>query len=65
MALLKIFVIIFLIYFIRRFIQLYGVMKRLQAEAEATARQAELNKRQVSKKSANADAIEADYKVVD
>ncbi len=58
MKLLKILFIIFLIYFIRRFIQLYRVMKAIEAQ-----RLNEAQKRAESKPSSD-DVIEADFKVI-
>lgn len=58
MRLLKIICVVFLIYFIRRFIQMYKVMKRIQEE------QANL-RNQHAPKQAPSEVINADFKVVD
>jgi flagellar basal body-associated protein FliL len=61
MKLLKIILIIFLIYFVRRFFQMYRVMKQVQAEQVANKKreaEAEPNKK-------DDDAINADFKVMD
>jgi len=55
MNLLKIIIVIFFIYFIRRFIQMYQVLKSIQLKQEETLKNAS------SKKD---DAIETDYKVL-
>jgi hypothetical protein len=55
MNLLKIIVLIFIIYFIRRFIQLYQVLKSIQLKQEENL------KNTPSKKD---DAIDTDYKVL-
>lgn len=64
MKLLKIIGIIFLIYFIRRFFQMYKVMARIQKEQEELRR----NQSQSQSKTSSAKdegVIEADFKVVD
>ena len=60
MKLFKIILVIFAIYFIRRFIQLYRVMEKRGREmrAEEEARLSE-------KKVPDAKTVEAEYKVVD
>jgi hypothetical protein len=67
MKLLKIILIIFLIYFIRRFIQMYRVMKQFQAEQVANQkREAEAGMHsQAQPKKNDDDAINADFKVMD
>lgn len=57
MKLLKIIIIFFLIYFIRRFIQMYRVMKKIQEEKKLNP--------QAPPSSSHSDAIDADFKVVD
>ena len=66
MKLLKIIAVIFLIYFIRRFIQMYRVMKRIQEEQTKRAQNQsqQPNFTQGPEKKPN-DSIEADYRVVD
>jgi len=61
MRLLKIILIIFGVYFVRRFIQLYRAMKRIQDERELSMQQ-ELKQRSSTQKG---PIIEADFKVVD
>lgn len=61
MKLLKLICFLFLIYFIRRFIQMYKVVKRLQ-EQQAQGPQYQ---QQQTPKSQTGSVVEADYKVVD
>ncbi|HXH29420.1 MAG TPA: hypothetical protein VNJ01_01285 [Bacteriovoracaceae bacterium] len=65
MNVIKLLVIIFAIYFIRRFFQLYSAMKRVQEEARLREQAAADVNQRVSKKKQDSDVIEADYKVVD
>jgi hypothetical protein len=63
MRLLKIILVFFLIYFIRRFIQMYRVMKSIQEQQLAQAARAQEQQHQPSPK--NDTIINADFKVVD
>ncbi len=62
MRLLKIILVIFAIYFIRRFIQMYNVMKKIQEEQrnQAAARGPETGAKKQEK-----TVVDADFKVVD
>lgn len=60
MNLFKIILFIFIVYFIRRFIQMYRALKAIQLEREM--QEAQEQKKQDTK---NSDTIEADYKVMD
>lgn len=63
MKLLKIICIFFLIYFVRRFIQLYKALKRIQDEQAPLRSQ---DKREYQQPGpASGDVINADFKVVD
>jgi uncharacterized membrane protein len=68
MRLLKIIFVIFLIYFIRRFIQMYKVMKRVQAEQELIRRrqyeQQQYQANQTPPKKHD-NVINADFKILD
>lgn len=68
MRLLKIIAVIFLIYFIRRFIQMYKVMKRVQEEQQMLRRrqqeQQQYTANQTSPKK-HENVINADFKVID
>jgi hypothetical protein len=57
MRLLKVILVIFFIYFIRRFIQMYRVMRKIQQEGQARP--------QEPKPSMKSEVVEADYRVVD
>ena len=61
MKILKIIAIFFVIYFIRRFIQLYRAMKKIQ-EAQAAGQTFHKNPSQASPEG---NIINADFKVVD
>jgi type III secretory pathway component EscU len=61
MRLLKVIVFFFIIYFIRRFFQMYKVMKEIQ-RSQDELRQKEAQKMQQEKA---AGVVEADYKVMD
>lgn len=60
MKLLKLLAFIFLIYFIRRFIQMYRALKKIQLQEGQ-----ELKKESYSQETKNSNVVEADYKVVD
>jgi len=60
MSLFKIILLLFLIYFIRRFLQMYRTLKTLQLERELNENK--MRKEQEMKKDG---AVEADYKVID
>lgn len=69
MRLLKIIFVIFLIYFIRRFIQMYRVMKKIQEE-QATLRQKQAQNQQYQNPPGQQprqqeNVINAEYKVLD
>ncbi len=57
MKLLKLITIIFVVYFVRRFIQLYKAMKTIQEKQQQQASAQ-------SHKNNNDDVIEADFKIV-
>lgn len=57
MKLLKIIVVLFIAYFIRRFIQMYRTIKLLQNKENAQKNE--------SQKPKSDDSIEADYKIID
>lgn len=61
MRLVKIILVFVAIYFIRRFIQMYRMMKRIQ---EQQMEQAKYQQQQY-KRSENTGAINADFKVID
>lgn len=63
MKLLKLITIIFAVYFIRRFIQLYKAMKTLHEQQQASA-QSQNHQQGAHKNKQNNDIIEADFKVV-
>ena len=65
MKLLKIIGIFFLIYFIRRFMQMYKVMARIQKEQENLRRQQSSHQTPQTRPEKNSDVIEADFKIVD
>lgn len=62
MKLLKIILFIFAIYFIRRFIQMYRVMKSIQ---EKQAQEAADALRQQQKPQAGNTVVDVDFKVID
>jgi len=62
MKLLKIILIFFGIYFIRRFIQMYKVMKRIQEQHEAQGKAQASSPCQHNQK--NDDIVNADFKVL-
>lgn len=64
MRLLKIICVVFLIYFIRRFIQMYKVMKRIQEE-QANLRNQTQETYQNPPRQTQGEVINADFKVVD
>ena len=57
MRLLKVIVVIFIVYFVRRFIQMYRAMQKLQEEARV--------KQPEKSSSVKSDVVEADYRVMD
>ena len=61
MRLLKVIIFFFILYLIRRFFQMYKVMKEIQRTQEEL-RQKEAQKMQQDK---TAGVVEADYKVMD
>lgn len=61
MRLLKIIIVLFLIYFIRRFMQMYQVMKGIQAQHEANNLKAQ--RQEQAEKAEN--VVNAEYKVID
>lgn len=63
MRFLKIILVFLAIYFIRRFIHMYKVMKRIQEQqmAQAQSRREEAPKHEANPK----NVINADYKVID
>jgi hypothetical protein len=61
MKILKIIGIVFIIYFVRRFILLYKAMKKIQ---QTQAEKEQFEKTQNTKSSAD-KVVEADFKVVD
>lgn len=60
MKLLKILLFIFAIYFIRRFIQLYRVMKKIQEEQLRQQRE----ESQAKAQSRSGEVVDAEYKVI-
>lgn len=62
MKLLKIIIFVFAIYFIRRFIQMYSVMKEIQKKQAQDAAEA---LRQTQKPVQGTTVVDADYKVID
>lgn len=58
MRILKILGVIFLIYFIKRFVEMYRVMKRIQEQQDA-------KKPQNGPPQKDKNVIDADYKVMD
>lgn len=63
MRLLKIILVFIAIYFIRRFIQMYRVMKAIQEKQMAEA--AEAQKQQHNNHSQTTKVVDADFKVID
>lgn len=64
MRLLKIIFVFFLIYFIRRFMQMYKAMKAIQ-EAQMKANEEQVRRNPVTKPVQAENVINADFKVVD
>ncbi len=62
MRLLKIILVIFAVYFIRRFIQMYRVMKAIQEKQKAEAQKAAENLKTSAR---NVGVVNADFKVID
>jgi Na+/H+ antiporter NhaC len=62
MKLLKIIIVFFLIYFIRRFIQMYKAVKTLQEQQQANAEQ---NNANATKTDGKDKVVEADFKVME
>lgn len=63
MRLLKIILVVFLIYFIRRFIQMYRVMKAIREEQELNAQRPQGPVNDFTKQ--NQTVVDADFKVVE
>ncbi len=61
MRLFKLLIVIFGVYFIRRFIQMYRVMKRIQEQQQAQAQ----NHQASGAPHKQPSAIDAEYRVVD
>ncbi|WP_408096465.1 hypothetical protein ACJVC5_15605 [Peredibacter sp. HCB2-198] len=64
MRLLKIIFVFFLIYFIRRFIQMYRTMKQIQ-DAQLKAHEDLLRRQKTAEQTQAGNVINADFKVVD
>lgn len=64
MRLLKIIFVFFLIYFIRRFMQMYKNMQRIQ-EAQLKAHEDLLRRQKTAEQTQAGNVINADFKVVD
>ncbi len=62
MSLLKIILVIFAVYFVRRFFQMYQVMKKISEQQEMDSR-SRAEKDDSGKRSQ--DAIKADFKIID
>ena len=60
MSLFKIILVIFLIYFIRRFLQMYRALRAIQLEREIKERE-EFRAQEVKRDK----AVDAEYKVID
>lgn len=66
MKILKIIGFIFLIYFVRRFIHMYRVMKRIHEEQmQNTKNQNNSEPRETSRTPKNVKIVDADFKVLD
>lgn len=65
MKIFKILAIIFLIYFIRRFIQMYRVMKALQENQNKGPQNPSEENPHMHKNTNDKDVVDADYKVID
>lgn len=63
MKLLRFLVIVFIIYFIRRFIQAYQALKVLQAQQEAELKRRNQEVQKASTET-NSKVVEADFKVI-
>lgn len=62
MRLLKIILVIFAVYFIRRFMQMYRVMKAIQEQQKAQAQETAENFKASVR---NPGVVNADFKVID
>lgn len=65
MKLLKIILVVFLIYFIRRFIQMYKVVKALQENQAQNQKPTSPEDNQGEPQKKNDKVVEADFKVMD